>query len=506
MGIAAAVLAGCGHSPQADPAAEAASPAPVAVETAQVAVRPVETTVTAQGTLAPGQGASAKITAVTAGKIASIPVREGDHVAAGQVVATLDARSASAQARSAAAALRAAAAQATEAQYGAQAAATDQTGARRQARLALQAARIDRDNAVQQARTALQSAETDLAKTRAGARPQEVAQAEQAVKQAQATRDRAATEVERVQYLFGKGVAPKRQAEDAQTALSVAESGLESAKAQASLVRAGARPEDVRAAELRVRAAREALSQARTSGAAHVLQAEAALRQAEQGTLQVAAKRQEAVSMQEAAAQKQADLAAAQAAAGYSVLRSPISGVVVRRAANPGDMADPATPILEVADTASLNLIANLPAEQGAAVHPGQVVRVNAAGQAAGGRVLSVGTVDPQTNLLSVRIAVSNPGGRLKPGAFATARIVVHMDPRGLVIPMEAVVSREGKSVVFTVSPDGTAHQRIVTLGPEQDRIVEVRGGLKPGETVIRLGQYELTDGAKVKVAGAHTP
>jgi RND family efflux transporter MFP subunit len=502
VGLSAAALVGCGRSQEGDPGADSGSPAPVAVETARAIVRPVETIVTAQGTLAPGQGASARISSVTSGRLSAILVREGDHVSAGQAVATLDARAASAQASSAAAALNAASAQAVEAQYGAKAAVADQANGLNQARLALSAARIDRDNAIQNARTTLQSAETDLAKMRAGARPQEIAQAEQSVKQAQATRDRDATELERVRFLFEKGVAAKRQLDDAETALSVAESSLESAKAQASLVRAGSRSEDVRAAELRVRSAREAQSQAHRSGDAHVLQAQAGLRQAQQGVLQVAAKRQESVSMAEAAAQKQADLAAAQVAAGTTILRSPIAGIVTRRTANPGDMTDPAATVLEIADTRSLDLIADLPAEQGASVRAGQTVRVDAGGQAAGGRVLNVGAVDPQTNLLSVRIAVSNLDGKLKAGAFAMARIVVHTDPRGLVAPKEAVLTREGKSVVFTVSPDGTAHERAVSLGPEQDGAVEVRGGLKPGETVIRLGQYELTDGMKVKAAG----
>jgi RND family efflux transporter MFP subunit len=474
LGLTALALAGCGRSNKADPAGEPAA-APVAVETARVTVQPMETIVVAQGTLAPAQGDSAKVAAVTAGRIETIPVREGDRVAAGQVVATLDSRASNAQAN--------------QARYGAQAAESDRVSALRAARLALDAAGIDREAALQQARTTLQSAETDLAKTRAGARPQEIAQADQAVRQAQATRDRAASEIERVKYLNEKGIVPKRQLEDAQTALSVAESGLGSAKAQASLVRAGSRIEDVRAAELRVQAAREALAQARKSGDAHVRQAKAALRQAEQGTLLVEAKRQEAISMQ--------------AAAAYTVLRSPIPGIVTHRMANPGDTADPASPILEIANTTSLNLLANLPEGEGAGVRPGQIVRLNAGPQTAAGRVLTVGQVDPQTNLLSVRIAVANPGGRLKPGSFAMARIIVHSDPRGVAIPKEAVVSREGKSVAFTVSPDGTAHQRTVTLGPEQDAFVEVRSGLKPGETVIRVGQYELPDGAKVKPAGA---
>jgi HlyD family secretion protein len=477
LGLAALALAGCGHPNEAEPAAEGAM-APVAVETAEATVRPAETTVMAQGTLAPAQGAYAKVAAVTQGRIATLLVGEGDRVAKGQIVATLDGRAATAQAN--------------QARYGADAAESDRVNALRAARLALDAAGIDREAAVQQALTALQSAETELEKTRAGARPQEIAQAEQAVRQAQATRDRAESEIERVRFLNEKGVVPKRQLEDAQTALSVADSGLESAKAQVSLVRAGSRPEEIRAAELRAQAAREALAQARKSGDAHVRQARASLNQAEQGTLLVESKRQEAISMK--------------AAASYAVLRSPISGIVMHRTANPGDIADPAVPILEIADTRSLDLLANIPAEQGADVHPGQIARMSAGGQTAAARVLSVGQVDPQTNLLNVRIAVANPGGRLKPGSFAMARIVVHSVRDAVVIPKEAVVSREGNSVVFSVSADGTAHQRTVTLGPEQGGFVEARSGLKPGETVIRLGQYELADGAKVKTAGAKAP
>src|SRR5262249_34356496 len=218
------------------------------------------------------------------------------------------------------------------------------------------AARLDRDSSAKQARIALSSAETDLGKLRTGARPQEIAQADLAVTQARANRDRAATELERVQSLYESGIAARRRLEDARTALDVANSTLESAGQQASLVRAGTRPEDLRAAELRVDQAREALAQALKSGQTHVDQARAALRQAEQSALQVAAKQQEARAMRETALQKRADLTAAQAIAGYAELHSPLDGIVTRRLLNPGDMADPATPVVEVTDSRTLNL------------------------------------------------------------------------------------------------------------------------------------------------------
>ena len=223
--------------------------------------------------------------------------------------------------------------------------------------------------------------------------------------------------------------------------------------------------------------------------------------------LQVAAKRQEAQAMHETVRQKRADLASAQAVAGYAVLRSPLTGIVTRRALNPGDMADPATPVVEVTDTRTLNLLANLPAEDGVKVRRGMTVRVKAAdlpGRSFTGRVVSVGQVDPQTNLLAVRISVANPNGLLKIGTFATAEIILHADPRAIVVPKQAVITRDGKSVVFVVGHDNVAHQKAVKLGAEQGAMVQILLGITPGEQVIRLGEYELEDGAKVQEAVSH--
>ena len=67
-------------------------------------------------------------------------------------------------------------------------------------------------------------------------------------------------------------------------------------------------------------------------------------------------------------------------------------------------------------------------------------------------------------------------------------------------MPQVAVISREGKSVVF-VMKNGKAEQREVTTGTEQNGQIEIRSGVKSGESVIRLGQYELEDGAEVKLS-----
>jgi HlyD family secretion protein len=507
MGLCAlTALTGCRKGAPADaPAAEVKKMDPVAVEVATAELANLDVTVPAQGILAAAQGASARVAVVTPARLLEVRVREGDRVQAGQVVAVVDSRQQQAQALSASAAVTASQSQARQADLAVSALETDQNNAVRLAQLSLTAAQQDRVSSVQLAKNALEAAQTDLQKTKAGARPQELAQADQAVNQATATRDRAQTELQRVQFLFDKGVSARRALDDAKTALTVANAGLETARQQASLLRAGARPEDLRAGELRVDQAKASLAQAETSGRAKIDQARAALRQAQGAGLQIGVKKQEAQAMHQTAAAKQADLSAAQAVAGYATLHAPLSGIVTRRALNPGDMADPATPILEIANNSSLNLLANLPAEQGVGVRAGMPVRVTAAdypGRTFSGKVISVGQVDPLTNLMAVRIAVSNPGGILKAGSFATADIILRSQPHTLVVPKQAVVTRDGKTVVFTVEGDA-AHMKEVTVGSEQGDRVEITQGLKPGEKVIRLGQYSLEDGAKVQFPDA---
>lgn len=573
---------------------------PTDVEVVPVSLRAMEKLVTAQGNLSAGQGASARIAVTAAGRINRVLVREGDRVQAGQLVAIVDNRAAAAAERSAAANLAASLADERQAQLATQATQSDQANALRQAQLALQsavterngvinqaenalraaqsddrkavfgarttdvsnavrqailslrAAKLDREATTKTARNALQMAQTSLAKLRNGARPQEIRQAQAAVAQAQATRDRAATEVSRVQFLFDKGIKARRELDDAQTALDVADAALQTARDQLSLVWTGnrsediqagtlavqgardllqsaqesgnakvaqaqavldlarssleqarqQRPEDVRAAGLRVAAARDALNQAQQSGEAKVQSARAALTAASRGQLQIAAKAEDARSKAALAQSKIADLSAAQAVSSASQLRAPISGVVTKRNLNDGDMADPANAVLEISDTNALNLNANLSASQVADVRVGMATRVTLEGRktAIPAQVVGVGQIDPQTNLLSVRIAVPNQNGALKVGAFATAEIVLQSKPLAMTIPESALLSRDGTNVVMTVGADGKAHQKTVALGTARNGFVEIVSGLKANDKVI-VSAYQLDDGAPVHIA-----
>ena len=66
-------------------------------------------------------------------------------------------------------------------------------------------------------------------------------------------------------------------------------------------------------------------------------------------------------------------------------------------------------------------------------------------------------------------------------------------------MPKAALLSRDGKSVVFTVNGE-KAKETPVSVGAETESGVEIRSGLSAGAKVVTVGGYELSGGAKIQV------
>lgn len=495
-------LTGCNRG-KAD-ASDSVQMHPVAVQMATVQSRQVQQTILAQGTLEPRQGQSATISPPIAGRIQHIYVKDGEKVTKGELLVTMDYRTAQANAQSAAAALQTSEAETQQSSLSARAAVISQVSAIKMAKINLQAAISQGQQSTQIASTVLKSAETNLNKLKSGARPQQIAQADQSVVQAKATYQRAQHEQQRQSFLFKNGISSRVQLEDADTALTLAKSSYESAEQQDNLIRAGSRPQDIQSAELGVEQAQESLQQAQTDSALKIEQARAALNTAEAGQLGVEALQAKYKAMLASQNQKASDLTAALTTASYTQLRSPLSGVVANRKLNPGDVADGTTPILRVMSTTALDLVAHVPAENGLLVHVGMRANITTQdlpGKIFAGSVESTGQVDPLTGLMSIHILVPNSRDLLPTGIFASAQVVVNQTPKATVVPKEAVITRNGKQVVFTVGSDGSAHMTTVAVGITDGDWEQILKGVSPGDRVITLGQYELDDGAKVTQA-----
>jgi HlyD family secretion protein len=398
-------------------ASDQAVEAIVEVEVAPAERLEVREYVEAGGTLNALPGREASFSAATAGKVTRVLVQVGQHVSAGQVLAELDRSVLAAQVR--------------------------------QAQAALQQARFTAAQARAVSGTHSQTVAAD-----------QVRQAEAALQTARSNQRLAQNNLIRQQRLFERGIAPRKDVDDAQNQITVTTEAVR--QAESALAAA------------RVNAAR-GVSEARTQASVTAGGVEAA----------------------------QAALDVARAELSRAAIRSPIAGTVTKRSVNDGETVDPATPAFEVIDSASLDVVANLPAGYLGRVKTGNLALVRIEPQPdkefSGGVVQVAPSVDPQTNTVAVRVRLANPTGELKAGIFGTARIAVEIHQNALVVPQEALVVEGDETFVFVPQGD-KVEKRKVTVGIREDGHVEIIEGLKDSERVVTTGAFGLGDGTKIKI------
>ena len=208
----------------------------------------------------------------------------------------------------------------------------------------------------------------------------------------------------------------------------------------------------------------------------------------------------------------QATLAQAQSARGNAsvlasrtVVRARFSGVVAKRAHNPGDMVDASASdvILRVIDPSRLQVVASVPIADLARVQTGQRVNITVPGaeEPVAGKVLTrPAAVDPGGVAADVRIAFDRET-TLPAGTPVRVDIVTDEHPNALAVPADAVLHEGDQTFVMLAGSDNKAHKRKVSTGLSTAKQVEITAGLKAGDAVIVQGQQGLPDGAPVSIA-----
>jgi len=145
-----------------------------------------------------------------------------------------------------------------------------------------------------------------------------------------------------------------------------------------------------------------------------------------------------------------------------------------------------------------------IPEKDAASLKPGLLatVRVNGEEHAYSAVLTHVaGTANEGSRMVPVTGRIDDPGrGALRPGAFAQVTIPVGEASGAPVIPQTAVRPSEKGFLAYVVE-GGVAHERVLTLGLRTAAgDVEVRSGLKVGESVVVRGAEALRDGVKVRI------
>ncbi len=110
--------------------------------------------------------------------------------------------------------------------------------------------------------------------------------------------------------------------------------------------------------------------------------------------------------------------------------------------------------------------------------------------------------VDEKTRTAHVRMEFHNPGYFLKPGMFATVKVVSELEPSVLLIPDMAILRSGEKTTVFVALDGGKFDPRTVTLGPQAENDeYQVLSGLSEGERIVTSGQFMLDSESQLREA-----
>src|SRR6266436_3054963 len=301
-----------------------------------------------------------------------------------------------------------------------------------------------------QARANMAAAQARLDQLRTGSRPQEKMKDKAGVLQAEATLRNAEAEYERTEKLYRAGVSSKAELDRAVAQRDTARALVEAARQSSAMTDIGPRPEEIRAAEAQVRQMKAALDYADTQLA-------------------------------------------------NTEIKAPVSGTILQRIVERGEMVSPSafgesgarTSVVALADLNDLQIeldisqtdFARLKMNQRAEIIPEAFPNLKYTG--------FIAEIAPEANrakaTVQVKVKVDNPDEQLLPEMNARVNFLSDSAPADLkassriLVPKAGVVKKDGNDFVFVIK-NNRVEQRTVRLGQESGEFYSVIDGLSGGE------------------------
>lgn len=186
----------------------------------------------------------------------------------------------------------------------------------------------------------------------------------------------------------------------------------------------------------------------------------------------------------------------------YANIPSPIDGFVAERTADLGEYVSPQQKVATVVRTNPLRIRIDIPEQSIPEVQVGQSVSLTTSAwpdRNFSGRVARIApNVSAASRTLTVEAEIENSSGALKPGQFATVRILQPRAEPAVLVPARAVLTQAGVSRVFVIK-DGHAEQRLVQTGQHEGDLIEIKNGVAADEQVATSNLEMLTDGIAVR-------
>jgi membrane fusion protein, multidrug efflux system len=198
----------------------------------------------------------------------------------------------------------------------------------------------------------------------------------------------------------------------------------------------------------------------------------------------------------------QTNLSLAKRNLSYTVVSAPMAGYVSDRPADIGEYISPQQKVATIVSLNPLRVRIDVPEQSIPQIHVGESVSVSVAAypdRSFSGHVARVSpSVTPASRTMTVEADVENPSAELKPGQFATIRVLLPQSAAAVLVPQRALRTISGATYVFVIK-NGFAQQRLVQTGQTEGDLVELKSGIAADETIATSNVDQLSDGAAVR-------
>jgi HlyD family secretion protein len=322
---------------------------------------------------------------------------------------------------------------------------------------------------VNQAQANLAASQARLDRLRTGSRPEEKLKDKAGVLQAEANLKNAEAEYQRTEALYRSGVASKSDYDRALALRDTAAALVQSARQSSAMTDIGPRKEDISAAEAEVRQMKAALDYANTQLAA-------------------------------------------------TEIKAPVTGTVLERIVERGEMVSPSafggsgarTSVVDLADLTDLQVELDISQTDFARLTPSQRAEIIPEAYPNLRFTGFIAEIAPEANraksTVQVKVKVENPNEQLRPEMNARVNFLSEKVPSGdsktvarVLVPKAAVVKKDNSAFVFVVKGN-KVEQRTIRTGDESGDAYVVLDGLSGNESVAVTEVDKLRDGSRVKV------
>jgi membrane fusion protein (multidrug efflux system) len=210
--------------------------------------------------------------------------------------------------------------------------------------------------------------------------------------------------------------------------------------------------------------------------------------------------------------QSEAQIGEVNATISRKTIRAPFSGALGIRQVNLGQYLAAGDPIVLVQSLDPIYANFGVPQQDAGQVRLGRSVRITAeelSGVEFEGRITAINPrVDEATRNVQVQATLSNTRGKLRPGMFVEAEVLMGASRSVVTLPSSAISYAPYGDSVFVVTdlkgPNGQSYrgvrQQVVKVGPSRGDQISILEGVNAGDEVVTSGVFKLRNGAAVQI------